>query len=134
MQRRDCGFTLVETVVALVIFAISLAGLQHALGSGWKAMRLARSESAAVEHARALLALSSVARPMQPGITTGTLADGSRWEIEITEAHPPRVALTPRSQYSGYWIAATVSRRNGAEIAATRSVTLQTFVIAGGQL
>jgi prepilin-type N-terminal cleavage/methylation domain-containing protein len=131
MVRSDAGFTLVETMLALLVFAVSVAGLQQMIGSGWKSLRTVRYEMTAIEHARALLAASAANSALNAGTTNGVVGDGYRWQIEVVQTKPePQSAAI--SRFSGFWITATVSWQDGRGGAASRSTSLQTFVVAGG--
>jgi len=51
------GFTLLEVVIALIIFGIGAVALFDAVGTGLQAVQTASKSQQAVERARSLLAL-----------------------------------------------------------------------------
>lgn len=81
----DRGFTLVETLVALAVFAFAFAGIYRALDGGWQGLRRAQYEADAIEVARTQLAAIGIVTPLAAGRQSGVTADGVRWEIDIRE-------------------------------------------------
>lgn len=76
------GFTLVETLVAVAVFALAFAGIYRTLDSGWRSLRRAADEVAAVDLARSRLAAVGTALPLGDGRQTGETADGLRWTVD----------------------------------------------------
>ncbi len=91
VSRLDClrgddrGFTLVETLVALAVFAMAFAGLYRALEGGWQGLRRAQFEIEAIEVAKAQLAATGIATPLVEGRQSGVTAEGVRWQIDIRQ-------------------------------------------------
>ena len=86
---RDGGFTLVETLVALAVLAMGLAGLYRALDSGWRGLREAARATEALAVARNLLAALGTETPLATGRRTGTTPGGVRWEVDVGPYVPP---------------------------------------------
>lgn len=82
MRRRESGFTLVEVLVALAIATLLAAALYRGLGVGWRALRIADREAAAVDVARARLAAIGVETPLEAGQRSGVDA-GVRWSETV---------------------------------------------------
>lgn len=80
------GFTLLEVLVALIIFGIAFGVLAQIVQSG-----LRQSDTAAATTTAVLLARSQLARvgadvPLQPGALEGETAEGFRWRTVILPA------------------------------------------------
>jgi prepilin-type N-terminal cleavage/methylation domain-containing protein len=119
MSSRDGGFTLIEALVATAVFALVLSALYQGLTTGWRGLKKANGEEAAVAVLSAQLASTGVEGPLQTSTSSGTTADGIAWQADIA----PYSGGTPdaskaSSAYLGYWVAVTVRWREarfGAE-------------------
>jgi general secretion pathway protein I len=77
------GFTLIEVLAAIALLAIAFAVALGALGkSAQNAGRSAQLDSA-VEHAQTLLAEQGLSAPLRDATTSGTFADGMRWDLRV---------------------------------------------------
>lgn len=128
MISREDGFTIIEALVALLIIAASISGLQRVLGSGFSAIRQAQSQEIALEHARSKLAEAGTTRPLVPGTTTGATPDGYRWQLDVRQREDGREAAA--GAYAGYWVTATVAWRGGSGPASARPAELRSFKIS----
>ena len=128
--RQDGGFTLIETLIALVVAAGALALLQQGLGAGWKGLGVVRGERGALEVAQARLTLVGVEAPVVEGTSTGTTHDGYAWRVVAVRA-PEYATVRVRPKLAGYWITATVTWRTAAGLTAERSLSLSTFKLGG---
>jgi type II secretory pathway pseudopilin PulG len=127
-RSPEGGFALVETLVALVILTLSLAALMEIFGGGFRGIRDAEVESAALHLARQQLALSGAEARLGEGERRGT-ARGLEWRIVVEPYRPPRsagAAATPEA----YWVTSEVRWRPSA-MTRQRSVTLTTLRQAG---
>lgn len=127
----DLGFTLIEAVVAIAIFAIAFGGLFRAFDGGWRGVRSAEAEREAVEVARSKLAAVGFEVPLAEGRTAGLTSHGTAWEIEIRRhpaagdrdtarpAAPPAFAVTVRT------------RRPSTSTAGAPAVVLETVMLGG---
>ena len=81
------GFTLLEILVALVIFALAFGVLTQIMQTGLRQSAVARSTAAATLLARSELARVGVEVPLQVGQADGETEDGMRWHtaIELVE-------------------------------------------------
>lgn len=94
MRRRDehgskSGFTLLEILVALVIFALAFGVLAQIMQTGLRQSAVAGSLAAATLLARSELARVGVEVPLQVGRADGETEDGMRWETEIELVEGP---------------------------------------------
>lgn len=78
MRERDgsSGFTLIETLVALVIFVAGYILIHRSVSLGWRGAQIAWAESAAVRLAQSRLAAAGVEAPLQEGERSGETSDG----------------------------------------------------------
>jgi len=87
--RSDRGFTLLEVLVALVIFALLFGVLAQIFQTGLRQSSVAEAASAATLLARSQLARVGVEVPLAEGETLGETEDGLRWRTVIEVAEPP---------------------------------------------
>jgi prepilin-type N-terminal cleavage/methylation domain-containing protein len=139
MTRRDDGFSLLETLLALVVLAAALVSLHQGLASGWKGQGQSRAQLRAVEHGRAQMARVGADVPLQVGVSSGRSADGFAWRTSISDSGFDAASDTStgtgtapagRLRPTGYWITTTVSWRQGMGLSAPRTLTLRTFRIS----
>jgi general secretion pathway protein I len=88
-SRWAAGFTLLEVLVALVIFALVFGVLAQIFQTGLRQSRVAEASSAAVLFARSQLARVGVELPLVAGTYEGESADGLRWRTVIALAELP---------------------------------------------
>ena len=82
------GFTLIETLVALVVLAMTSIALYQNYEQGMRGLRVADGEAQALALARSLLAETGISKPLVEGRTSGVGADGLAWTI-TTRHHEP---------------------------------------------
>ena len=82
-QPRSRGFTLLEILVALVVFALAFGVLAQILHTGLRQSTVARSLAGATMLARSELARVGIEVPLQAGAVEGESEDGLRWQTEI---------------------------------------------------
>ena len=109
-RRHECGssngFTLLEVLVALVIFALAFAVLAQIMQTGLRQSTVARSLTAATLLARSELARVGADVPLAVGRTDGDTEDGMHWhtEIELVEGPSEHQSLsTYQVQVSVAW-------------------------------
>jgi general secretion pathway protein I len=98
-MRQARGFTLIEILVALTVFALVGGTLLQLFHSGLKTARIATEHTHAALLARSKLAELQAFDRLQPGTDEGEFADGFRWQVvlsELPELQQPGVTpLTP---------------------------------------
>ena len=77
------GFTLLEILVALVIFALAFAVVAQIMHTALRQSTVARSLTGATLLARSELARVGVEVPLQVGRADAETEDGMRWQTEI---------------------------------------------------
>ena len=93
--RASRGFTLLEILVALVIFALLFGVLAQVFQTGLRQSRVAEAASAATLLARSQLARVGVEAPLAAGETEGETEDGLRWHTVIEIAEGPSEEQAP---------------------------------------
>ena len=93
--RGQRGFTLLEVLVALVIFALLFGVLAQIFQTGLRQSRVAEPASAATLLARSQLARVGVEVPLAQGEFEGETEDGLRWRTAIEVAEPPAEDADP---------------------------------------
>jgi general secretion pathway protein I len=83
------GFTLLEILVALVIFALAFGVLAQIMQTGLQQSAGAQSRAGATLLARSELARVGVEVPLQVGRAEGETGDGMRWQTEIEVVEEP---------------------------------------------
>jgi type II secretory pathway pseudopilin PulG len=130
--RADGGFTLVETLVSLVMLTLCLAALIEVFGGGFRGIRSSEMDAAALHLARQQLALAGTELPLSPGQMQGTAAGGLQWSLTIEPYEPPRAGLMsaalsgPAPGLEAYWVVSEV-RWDASALASPRSVSLTTL-------
>jgi len=127
MERDDGsdGFTLIETLVALIIFVACYVMIHQTVSLGWRGVQVAHAETAALRLAQSRLAAAGVEEPLQDGQQTGRTAEGFDWSVQVRPyAQPDIAASAPRP--TGYWVTVDVSWREGP-LRKARSLQLSTL-------
>jgi general secretion pathway protein I len=83
------GFTLLEILVALVIFALAFGVLAQIIQTGLRQSAGARSLNAATLLAQSELARVGVEVPLRAGPTDGETESGMRWHTEVELIEQP---------------------------------------------
>lgn len=96
-MRAARGFTLVEILVALTLFAVVGGTLLQLFQSGLRTARLANDRAHAVLLARSKLTELQAHNFHEPGTTSGTLPNGYRWQavLELRDEAADRRRLQP---------------------------------------
>jgi general secretion pathway protein I len=106
-ERRAgaAGFTLLEVLVALVIFALVFGVLAQIFQTGLRQSTTATAASTATLLARSQLARVGVELPLVAGETEGETADGMRWRTVIQLSEPP----SEQQSFAPYLVEVTVA-------------------------
>lgn len=117
---REAGFSLAETIAALVLMAAAVVLLAQSSGAGWRGIRQADASHRTILLARSLLASVGSERPLETGRIEGRESDGTTWSINI-EPHGQPATLPPRLRVMTYSVAVSVlpparAGRGGGEV------------------
>lgn len=130
MRQSDgtAGFTLIETLVALVLFVAGYLLIHQSVSLGWRGAQVAWAESAALRLAQSRLAAAGVEARLEAGDQSGETPDGYRWTLR---AEPYRRADSDGApkRLAGYWVTVTV-RWDGGVLRPARSLQLRTLKLA----
>jgi general secretion pathway protein I len=107
----DDGFTLVETLVALVIMIAAATILYRGLSSGLRVSGAANGAEAALLVATQRLAAAGIETPLRAGRQEGTEGDVA-WEVEM-RPYGADPEAERASSLQAFWTTATVTWRDG---------------------
>jgi prepilin-type N-terminal cleavage/methylation domain-containing protein len=127
---RDGGFTLMETIVALVIFVACYVLIQQVLALGWRGVSASQGELQAVDIAQSQLAVVGVISPLREGQQSGS-ENGYDWVVDVRRQHAEseREGRAARTRPTGYWVAVEVAWRDEVT-RRPRSLQLKTLKLA----
>jgi len=111
--NREAGFSLLETIIALVILSLSLAALFEAYGDGLRAITAGNRHGEARLLAQSLLA--EVDDKVAPGNRQGR-SNGLAWRLEITPATGDLASKDAKAKWALYEVVATVRWSRGRRI------------------
>jgi prepilin-type N-terminal cleavage/methylation domain-containing protein len=137
-RQCDAGFTLVETLVSLVIFTLALVALLDVFGIGFRGIRSIGLDGAALQLASTQLAQAGTVTPLKAGQQQGTTPDGLGWTVVIEPyvrpgKDPDIVDDTPRrGEPDAYWVTAEI-RWKASLFAAEQTLSLRTLKLGGPQ-
>ena len=97
-MSRARGFTLLELLVALTLFAVVGGTLLQFFQSGLRTARLAAERSHAVFLARSKLTELQAYSHLQPGAFSGAFDDGYRWQALLRADENASEALRSKVQ------------------------------------
>jgi prepilin-type N-terminal cleavage/methylation domain-containing protein len=124
------GFTLIEVLVALVIFVAGYVVVHQSVSLAWHGARIAWTETATLRLAQSRLAAAGVATELLEGEQSGETPDGFVWTVRVERYAPPG-ADDAAQRMAAYWVTVTVQWSRGAMLPG-RSLQLKTLKLAAG--
>jgi general secretion pathway protein I len=88
-MRRARGFSLVELIAAVALFALSFAILMQVAGASMKATRQSMLQTQAALWAQSKLDEVGVAEELEEGADAGRFDDTYRWQLEVRKIEAP---------------------------------------------
>ena len=82
--RRSRGFTLLEVMLAFVIFALSFAVVLEIMAGSMRSVMRASDDTEVALFAQSLMDLVGTELPIEEGQYSGTSMDRYQWELSIT--------------------------------------------------
>jgi len=116
--KKQDGFTLVEVMVALIIFSVAIVGLTHSGTESVRAVSVLQSKTFAGIVADNQLVYARL-RPLKTGVETGEEQAGERlyqWRTETTETESNdfyRIIVTVKAEDSDQTIISRTAFRRG---------------------
>jgi prepilin-type N-terminal cleavage/methylation domain-containing protein len=96
-MRRDCGFTLLEVLVALSILAIGAAIALSLISGALGNIRKVQMRTRTIQHAETVMELSLLDEGIrQPTVLRGDFEDGTRWSLVVDAVVMPRPQALPQ--------------------------------------
>ena len=83
------GFTLLETLVAVIVLSISIVSIMQLFSANLKALPASERHSKAVFHARAKMEEILLSDVVVVGINSGSFDDIFSWTVSIIKEDPP---------------------------------------------
>jgi general secretion pathway protein I len=126
---REGGFTLMETIVALIIFVACYVLIQQVLSLGWRGVSASQGEVGALHVAQARLAAVGVEAPLSEGQQSGS-EDHYEWVVDVRRQNAENESESrAKTHATGYWVAVEVSWRDEVT-RRSRSLQLKTLKVA----
>ena len=123
-RGTDAGFSVLETIIALVVFASVIVALQHSYLIAIRGVRQARQSGAALEIARIKLGALGIEQFLQVDQEDQGDIDAFHWHTSVTKYSPPStVTLPPR--IDAFWTIATVTWPDGRQMGSVELKTLK---------
>jgi general secretion pathway protein I len=103
------GFTLLEVLLAFVIFALSFALVMEILGGSMRSSMRAREYTEAALLAQSLMDLVGTEIPIAEGASAGEAPGGYQWQLEILPYQPQfdqdrAIELAEMSGTALFWV------------------------------
>lgn len=103
------GFTLMETIVAFVVFTAIFISLERSTALGWHGIRLARMDQSALALARAKLASFGVNNAIPEETTLSGEENGLTWQLVAVKYKAPEATPPMPARFVPYWVTVTVT-------------------------
>ncbi len=113
MIRQQGGFTLMETIVALVLFSSIFVALYKGLEKGGASIRQSRMEAAASTLALSLLASAGIEKSLENAQFLTGAEDRFSWTMNIRQASGLDALAAAPSKAATFWVDVEVSWRDG---------------------
>jgi len=102
VNSQQQGFTLIETLVAFMILALSLTVILRIFSGGLRNVALSEDYARAVLLAESQLSVTGISTPLERGVSSGEWDTHFRWERVIEPYRPwneDKVLTTPLLAY-----------------------------------
>jgi general secretion pathway protein I len=102
LPHRLLGFTLIEVLLALVVFSLSFGLILETLGTASNNVRIADDVGRVALLAQNHLDSVGIEQAIKPGTTAGKLDDTYRYELTISEYRPEDTTVPEAVQIKMY--------------------------------
>jgi len=128
VRDREGGFTLMESIVAFVIFSMVFFAIYQGFAGSWRGVRLAQTEISALELCRAKLAAAGFETPLSDGYDEAASDGGFQWHVSMEKYVIPGQDAQPGEQ-AAYWVTVEVTWRERS-FSGVRKIQLQALKLA----
>jgi general secretion pathway protein I len=125
LRLRARGFTLIEVILALAVFALAFGLILETMGAASQNARLADQLGRVALLAQNELDAIGVDAPVQVGARNGEFDDNYRYEINIQPYVPEDSTVPETTQIKLYRIDLDVSWGNGGNVRTERFSTIK---------
>jgi general secretion pathway protein I len=87
-MKNQSGFTLIETLVAMMLLAISFVIIMQLFSGGLKSSRMATDYTYGIFHAKEKMEEILLADNLIPGVMSGAFDDGYEWSASVVIPPP----------------------------------------------
>jgi general secretion pathway protein I len=92
------GFTLLETLVAMMILAICLVTIMELFSGGLRSGKVTNDYTEAVFHAKSRMEELLLSKTLMPGVWEGSFNDGFSWKATIDDVTTSDMIITPTNK------------------------------------
>ena len=132
-SKRSAGFTLIEVVLALSVFALGFGLILETLGGASRNVRVAGDIGKVALFAQNQLDLVGIDTPLKKGSTRGKFDDVYSYELTITPALPEDSTVPETGPVKLFRVDLAVSWGRGANLRTERFSTLRSMQVRAGQ-
>ena len=132
-MKRSAGFTLIEVVLALSVFALGFGLILETLGGASRNVRVAGDIGKVALYAQNQLDLVGIDTPLKKGSTSGKFDDVYSYVMTITPAIPEDSTVPESTPVKLFRVDLAVSWGRGANQRTERFSTLRSMQVRAGQ-
>ena len=122
---HECGFSLLETLVALGILVVSLGAIFGVISTALHSAAEADSVARATRAGESILGLLGADIPLVEGTSSGAVSDQMDWTLTVTPYHPGEEYLSWQMPLRGYWVEVEIGWEGLDRVRAVRLTTLR---------
>ena len=132
-SKRPRGFTLIEVVLALSVFALGFGLILETLGGASRNVRVAGDIGKVALFAQNKLDLVGIDTPLKKGTTSGKFDDVYSYEMTVTPEVPDDSTVPETGTVKLFRVDLAVSWGRGANLRTERFSTLRSMQVRAGQ-
>lgn len=132
-RKRALGFTLIEVVLALSVFALGFGLILETLGGASRNVRVAGDIGKVALFAQNQLDLVGIDTPLKKGTTSGRFDDVYSYEMTVTPEIPEDSTVPETGTVKLFRVDLAVSWGRGANLRTERFSTLRSMQVRAGQ-